>query len=362
MTTRHADERASQPTRRQVLAAAGLGVAAGMVPADAAGAADSRPGGQIITREIPRGGGRLPAVGLGTFNTFDTLPGAPRRHLREVVRRYWDGGARVFDVSPLYGRAEHNLGDIGRELGVTDRMFITDKTWVTGEYLWDDGHAETARRESVRRLHRRTPIDVLQCHSLVNVDVVVPLLHAWKKEGRVRYVGVSHHDPVYFGPLLNWTQRGDLDFVQVHYSIHTRVAEEEIIPAAAANGTAVLVNMPLEKARLHAVVGNRPLPAFATDFGIRSWSEYFLKWVLGNPDVTCVLPSTSDPAHAAENVAAMRGPLPDQDMRARMVEHLESVPGFDQIATMPWYPRKTFSGVMAREQARLRARSPWWAS
>ena len=356
--THSSDQTAGHPTRRGLLAAAGLGAAAGIVPAAASAAAPGTPRTMpIISREIPGTGERVPAVGLGTFVTFDTLPGAPRRNLREVVRTYWEGGARVFDVSPLYGRAEHNLGDIGRELGISDRMVVANKTWATGEHAWDDSHAERARRESMRRLHLRTPIDIMQCHALVNVDVVVPLLRAWKREGRIRYTGVTHHDLAYFGPLLDWVRRGDLDFVQVHYSIHTRTAEETIIPAAAAAGTAGLVNMPLEKARLHALVGNRPLPAFATDFGIRTWTEYFLKWILGNPDVTCVLPSTNNPAHAAENVAALRGPLPDQDMRARMVAHMETIPGFDRLGTMPWYPGKVSNGVMARDQAAVLART-----
>src|ERR671916_553591 len=144
----------------------------------------------------------------------------------------------------------------------------------------------------------------MQCHSLVNVDVIVPLLRAWKKEGRIRYIGVTHHEPAYFGVLAQWVEQGDVDFVQVRYSIYARMAEERLLRAAADRGTAVLVNMPLEKARLHKLVAG--------------------------------------------------GPLPDRDMRARMVRYLETIPGFDTLDEMPWYPDKTYPGVIGRAQRELR--------
>jgi diketogulonate reductase-like aldo/keto reductase len=347
-------------SRRDVLAAAGgLAAAAVMVgggPAAAAGADD------VITRAHPRTGQRVPVLGLGGFMTLDTLPGDRRDHLRAVVRGFWRAGGRLFDVSPLYGRAEENLGDLASELSISNRLFLTDKLWTTGEHLWDDSHAEASRRRSLRRLHRREPIDVLQCHSLVNVDVAIPLMHAWKKEGRIRSLGISHHDPAYYAVMTDWIRRGELDFVQVHYSIRTRAAEQSVLRAAADHGVGVLVNMPLEKARLHAVVGDRPLPSFALDFGLRTWSEYFLKWVIAHPAVTCAIAATSDPAHLAENVGALRGPLPDLHLRERMVRHMETIPGFSHLGTMPWYPGKTYRGLVARDQARMRARRPWWRS
>ena len=158
-------------------------------------------------------------------------------------------------------------------------------------------------------------------------------------------------------PLLNWVERGNLDFVQVNYSIFNRQAEERLIPAAAQRGTAVLINMPFEKARLFKVVEGRPLPDFAKDIGATNWAQFFLKWVISHPNVTCALPSTSNPAHAAENIAALRGPLPDREMRARMVRHMETIPGFNKISDMPWYPDKRYPGIIARAQAELRERT-----
>ena len=246
-------------TSRRELLKAGLGAAAASVPAAGALAGSAAARGRrpkedaLITRPLPGGGRRVPVVGLGTFMTFDTLPGQPRAHIGEIVRRHWEAGGRVFDVSPLYGASEANLGKFARSLGINNRMFLMNKVWSTGEYLWDDSHCERTLEQSLDRLHRNRPIDVMQCHNLVNVDVNVPILQAWKKEGRVRSIAITHHDPAYFDVIADWVERGVLDFVQIHYSIHTRDVEERILPAAAERGVGVLVHMALEKARLHAI-------------------------------------------------------------------------------------------------------------
>jgi diketogulonate reductase-like aldo/keto reductase len=352
----------SAASRRDVMKALGFGLAgAALLPHGrdlwiGRAHAQARPASGLLMRSIPRTGESIPAVGMGSFLTFDVLPGHPRDHLREVLQRFWRGGGRVIDTSPLYGTAEVNVGDFATALGINDRLFVTNKIWSTGEFLADDSHAQRSLEASAQRLWRRQ-IDVMQVHSLVNVDFLLPLLKAWKKEGHVRYVGVTHHEPAYFGLLADWIERGDLDFVQVHYSIHTRAAEERVLRAAAARGTAVLVNMPFEKARLFKVVGRRPVPDFARDAGIRNWAQFFLKWILANPAVTCVLPATANPAHAAENIGALRGPLPDRDLRARMAQHMTTIPGFDKLADMPWYPDKRYPGMIGRAQAELRQRS-----
>jgi aryl-alcohol dehydrogenase-like predicted oxidoreductase len=196
------------------------------------------------------------------------------------------------------------------------------------------------------------------CHSLVNVDVVLPILRAWKKEGLIRHVGASHHENAYHAILSDLVERGQLDFVQVNYSIFNRGAEERLLRAAADKGVGVFINMAMEKGRLHKVVAGQPLPAFAREFGANNWAQFFIKWVMGNPAVTTVLTGTSNPEHAAQNVATLRGPLPDAAMRQRMVRHMEGIPGFAQLASMPWYPDKQsqYQGVIRRAQAGLRAR------
>ena len=189
---------------------------------------------------------------------------------------------------------------------------------------------------------------------------MVPLLSAWKRQGRIRFVGASHHDPLYFDALAGWVEGGQLDFVQVHYSIHTRDAEERVLPAAADQGVAVLVNMPLEKARLHKLVEGRSLPDFARELGIENWSQFFLKWVLAHPAVTCAIPATSNPDHLTENIGAMSGPLPDREMRERMRRTMEDVPGFADLnakGAASWYPGKQYRGLVGLALAELRERT-----
>jgi diketogulonate reductase-like aldo/keto reductase len=333
-------------SRRAVLKILGVGAAAAFIPgAFGVRSTLAQASQQVITRAIPRTGEVVPAVGLGTFMTFDVTPGQPREHLREVVRRFWEGGGRVIDTSPLYGLSEVSVGDFATALGIARDLFITNKTWATGEWLGDKSQALRQLTQSMARLWR-DQIDVMQVHSLVNVDVILPILRAWKQEGRISYLGVTHHEVPYFQELARWVENGDLDFVQVHYSIHTRQAEERILPAAADRGTAVLVNMPFEKARLFQAVEGHPLPDFAREIGCQNWAQFFLKFAISHPAVTCVIPATSNPDHLNENIGALRGPLPDGDMRARMIRHMEAIPGFQRLHEMRWYPDKRYGGLV----------------
>ena len=338
-----------KPNRRDFFKTVGLGAASAALPGALlpSGAALAQPAGDIITRKIPKSGEILPAVGLGTYLTFDLLPGAPRKNIQEVIKRFWEAGGRVFDTSPLYGSGEISVGDFATCMGINEQMFICNKIWSTGEFLADDSHAMRSFEQSQQRLWREK-IDLMQVHSLVNVDQIVPVLKNWKKEGKIRYVGVSHHEVPYFGALASQVERSDLDFVQVHYSIQMRLAEDRILPAAIDKGTAVLVNMPFEKARLFKIVQGRPLPDFAKEIGCENWAQFFLKWVISHPAITCVIPATSNPMHESENIGALRGPLPDKEMRARMVKHMETIPGFDKLQEMPAYPGKSYEGLIRR--------------
>ncbi len=313
-------------------------------------------GGPIITRPIGQSGEAIPAVGLGTFLVFDALPGARRDNLREVMKIHWDAGVRLVDTSPLYGSAQYTLGQLGTELGILDQMFIANKVWTTGEYLADESHARRSLELSQGLLWRET-IDAMHIHSLVNIESLVPILRAWKKEGRIRYIAISQYETMFHDAVAGVMARGGIDMVQINYSIFNRFAETRILPMARERGMAVLANMPFEKARLFQVVQGRPVPDFARDFA-STWAEFFLKWVIANPAVTCVLPATSNPVHAAENVRALRGPLPDEAMRRRMVQHMEGLPGFDKIASVPWYPGKDaqYQGLIRRQQGVIRQR------
>ncbi len=363
---------APAPTnRRDFLRSLGLGAAAATVaptllgggtaaaqaqsPAPTtAGAATAKRPGDLITKKIPRTGESVPAIGLGSYLTFDVIPGQPRDFIREVMRRFHEGGGRVVDTSPLYGTGEISVGDFSHALGIAKDLFVADKIWSTGEFLADDSHARASLDQSMERLWR-DKFDVMQVHSLVNVDVIVPILARWKKEGIIKHVGVTHHELPYFGVLADWVEKGQVDFVQVHYSIHTRLAEQRILPAAAERGVAVLVNMPFEKARLFKITEGQRLPDFAKEIGVENWAQFFLKWVISHPAVTCAIPATSNPDHESENIGALRGPLPDQDMRARMVKHMETIPGFAKLAEMAPYPDRRYNGIINR--ARQKASS-----
>ena len=344
-TTRKNDSQRNN--RRRFLRALGLGAATISAPGWLRPGSAQAKTGDIAMRTIPGTQEQVPAIGLGTHMTFDIKPGKPREHLKEVLKIFYEGGGRVVDTSPLYGMAEVSIGDFATALGITKDLFLANKTWVTGEWLGDDSHAQRQLQRSMERLWR-DQIDLLQCHSLVNANVVLKILSNWKQEGRIRYLGASHHLPAYYGPLGSLVEKGALDFVQLRYNLATRVAEERILPAAMDKGVGVVVNMPFEKARLFKIVKGMPLPDFAKEIECNSWAQYFLKWIVSHPAITCAIPATTNPKHQADNIQALRGPMPDAEMRKRMLKHMQTIPDFDKTAKMPAYPGKTFDGVIKR--------------
>jgi aryl-alcohol dehydrogenase-like predicted oxidoreductase len=267
----------------------------------------------MVHRPIPRTGEGLPVVGLGTWQTFDVGTSATEREpLAQVIHRFLEGGGRVVDSSPMYGRAEAVAGDLLAAERSTGKAFVATKVWTTGRAA-----GEAQMRESARRL-RADPVDLMQVHNLLDWETHLPVLRAWKEQGRIRYLGVTHYAQSSF-PLLERLLRTEkLDFVQLPYSIASREAEKRLLPAAADSGTAVLVMRPFEEGALFRAVRGRPLPPEATEAGATSWAGYFLRFVLSHPAVTCAIPATSRPDHLAENLAAGAGPLPDDRMRRRM--------------------------------------------
>lgn len=187
--------------------------------------------------------------------------------------------------------------------------------------------------ESSRVLGKQT-IDLMQVwnlgddfRSLSDRYLVLHLeaARAFQREGRARYVGITTSFPRQYDLVEAALERYELDFVQLDYSIGDRVPEERLLPLAAERGVAVLVNRPFTTGRLFSRAAGKPLPAFAADFGITSWAQYFLKFLVSHPAVTCVIPATSDPEHLVDNMGAGRGRLPDQATRRRMVEVFEAL-------------------------------------
>ena len=229
--------------------------------------------------------------------------------------------------------------------GIQDGLFITNKTWTTGEWLSDNSHAEEQLRRSRERLWR-SQMDVLQVHSLENHDQVRHWLAQKKEEGAVRYIGATQWSAEYYDTMERLVRTGDLDFIQINYTIFSRQAEERLFPACVDNGVAVQVNIPFEKARLFTCVQGQPLPDFAAEIQAENWAQFFLKFAISHPAVTVVIPATSNPTHCVENMGALYGDVPDENLRARMVAHMEQVPGFADTLKQPPYPGKSYGGVV----------------
>lgn len=276
----------------------------------------------LLRRPIGARGESLPVVGLGTYRVFDVgAAAAERAPLREVLTAFVDAGASVVDSSPMYGRAEGVVGDLAAELGVRDRLFLATKVWTRGR------EAGVAQMEESLRLLRTPTIDLMQVHNLLDVDEHLRTLAEWRRRGRVRFVGVTHYTASAHRELAERIRAGGVDFVQVNYSVAEREAEGELLPLARERGVAVLANRPFVGGEAFRRLGDRPLPDWLTRSGVRSWAQAMLKFVLGNPAITCAIPATSKVRHLAENLDAGRGWLPAADERSRLARELDRALG-----------------------------------
>ena len=269
----------------------------------------------LATRAIPATGEALPIIGVGTWQTFDVgNDAAARAPLREVLKLL-DGN--VVDSSPMYGSSEAVAGELIAGLGMRKRLFIATKVWTSGR-------AEGIRQmeTSFRRL-RVERMDLMQVHNLVDVATHTSTLKDWKKQGRVRYIGITHYTASAYAEVERWMRTGDYDFLQINYSLDEREAEQRLLPLAREKKIAVIVNRPFGQGSLFRRVRGKALPEWAqAELGVQSWAQYFLKWIVGHPAVTCAIPGTGKPEHMRDNLAAGVGPLPDAAQRARMAESL----------------------------------------
>ncbi|MET1085127.1 MAG: aldo/keto reductase [Burkholderiales bacterium] len=274
----------------------------------------------LLQRKIPKTGELLPAVGLGTYRTFDVgASSTDRESLKEVLQLFVRTGGKAVDSSPMYGRAEGVLGDLAVELGVTKSLFLATKVWTTGR------DAGIRQMEDSFRLLRTDRIDLMQVHNLLDLGTHMHTLREWKASGRIRYIGITHYHEGAYGELTRLLATADYDFVQLNYSIAEREAERAILPLAMERGVAVIVNRPFAQGELFTRVRDKPLPPWAEEIDCTSWAQLFLKYVLANPAVTCVIPATSKPKHLADNMGAGVGRLPDDAMRQRMVQLVASL-------------------------------------
>ena len=271
-------------------------------------------------RPIPSSGEQIPTMGLGTYRTFDVGTNArARTAIKEVLRDFVALGGRVIDSSPMYGRAESVVGDLAAELGVQDKLFYATKVWTSGR---EDGIQQM--QQSMRRM-RADRIDLMQIHNLVDWDTHLKTLRTWKEQGRIRYLGITHYSHGAFEQMEIIMQRERLDFIQFPYNIMYRQAEQRLLPLAAERGVAVLINEPFEQGSLFSYTRDKPVPAWATDFDCTSWAQFFLKYILSHPAVTCAIPATSKPKHLLDNMRAGLGRLPNEPQRTQMVKYMQQL-------------------------------------
>jgi diketogulonate reductase-like aldo/keto reductase len=307
-------------TRRKATRLIGASAAGLFLPVRGSHAQAKAESSAMLTRAIPSSSENLPVIGLGTWQAFDVdLTSDNRRQLGDVLSLFVKLGGRVIDTSPMYGRAEDVIGELATELGIRDKLFLATKVWTRGK---ENGIKSMER--SIKLL-RAKQIDLMQVHNLVDVQTQLATLREWKTQGRIRYLGITHYEAGAFADVEKIMRSEKLDFVQINYSLMEREAEERLLPLAQERGVAVIVNRPFGGGDLFSRTRSKPLPDWATEFDCQSWAQFFLKWIVANPAVTCAIPATDKPRHLEDNMRGGFGRLPHAKTRQRMVELVSSL-------------------------------------
>jgi diketogulonate reductase-like aldo/keto reductase len=307
-------------TRREVVRLIGASGAGLCLPVCAPSAHGKTESATMLTRTIPSSGESLPVIGLGTWQAFDVdLTPDNRPQLGDVLSLFVSLGGRVVDTSPMYGRAEAVIGELTTALGIRHKLFFATKVWTHGK---ESGIQSMEQSMALLRVKR---IDLMQVHNLVDVQTQLATLREWKEQGRIRYLGVTHYEAGAFADVEKIIRGEKLDFVQINYSLMEREAEDRILPLTMERGIAVIVNRPFGGGDLFGRVRSKPLPEWAGEFDCRTWAQFFLKWIVANPAVTCAIPATNKPGHLKDNMQAGIGKLPDAKTRQRMVQFVSSL-------------------------------------
>jgi aryl-alcohol dehydrogenase-like predicted oxidoreductase len=304
-----------------------MGMALGAGAAFGLGARDDAVA-PLLARPIPSSGEALPVIGLGSSATFRVAAeGADAAGLGEVLAALVARGARVFDTAPSYGASESVAGRLAHDRGLTDKLFWATKVNVAprGGGPADPAAARAQIEESFRRFGVAT-MDLIQVHNLGDVPVQLGILKDLKAAKRVRYVGVTTTSKDQYDELARVMRAEPLDFIGIDYAVDNRSVEETILPLAIERRIAVMVYLPFGRTRLFRRAADRPLPAWAADFGAASWAQFFIKYVLGHAAVTVVTPATSQARHLADNLGAGTGRLPDAATCLRMARLIDGLP------------------------------------
>jgi diketogulonate reductase-like aldo/keto reductase len=303
-------------SRRNLLAMAAAGGAAAILPPSISFGQQNKP----ITRAVPSTGEAMPAVGLGSWITFNvgTDP-VLRDECAAVMAAFFQAGGRMIDSSPMYGSSQEVIGYGLAKLGGPPAVFSADKVWISS------GSAGPGQIEESRRLWGVPRFDLLQVHNLLSWERHLETLFAMKAEQRLRYVGITTSEGRRHGEFEKIMRRHPIDFIQISYNVLDREVEDRILPLARERGIGVIVNRPFRQGALTQSLQGEPLPAWAAEIGCRTWAQVLLKFILAYPAVTCAIPATTRVDHVRENVEAASGPLPDEAMRQRMIAHIEEI-------------------------------------
>jgi len=303
-------------TRREATKLIGTSAAGLLLPLELSAANESS---AMLARAIPTSGENLPVIGLGSWQVFDVdLAPDTEQPLGDVLSLFVKLGGRVIDSSPMYGRAEQVIGTLATRLGLREKLFLATKVWTHGRAQGIESMERSMSRLQTKR------IDLMQVHNLVDVSTQLATMRDWKTQGRLRYIGVTHYNASAFSEVEKVLRSEVLDFLQINYSIMEREAEQRVLALAQDRQVAVVVNRPFSGGDLFSRVRTKPLPEWAGEFDCRSWAQFFLKWIIAHPAVTCAIPATGNPRHLEDNMQAGTGRLPDPKTRRQMVEFLSS--------------------------------------
>lgn len=273
----------------------------------------------ILQRAIPGTQELLPIIGMGTWQTFDIGEGKEQRNqMRDILAAFYNRGGRVLDSSPMYGRSEDVLGDLTADLKLLSKFFMATKVWTSG------AARGIQQMESSMSKMRTQPMDLMQVHNLVDVKTHLRTLREWKAAGKIRYIGLTHYVVSAHDDLERLIQSEEIDFIQVNFSIQTRNAERRLLAIAQDHEVGVLINRPYEGGSLFRRMKGKALPEWAAEWDISSWGQFFLKYIVSHPAVTCAIPATSKLHHLEDNMGAAFGRLPDEPTRKKMVEYFEA--------------------------------------